>query len=81
MILLGDFTKMERTQMEMFHFLWLIWDNYLPLTPTKNDWPFWYPQGGLQIYPKGKFTTQNHEHKSTLDFVDAVSVLNMLSMI
>jgi hypothetical protein len=34
---LGDFTKMEGTQMEMFTFLWLIWDHYLPLTPTKND--------------------------------------------
>ena len=31
---LGDFTKMEGTQMEMFNFLWLIWDHYLPLTPT-----------------------------------------------
>ena len=53
---LGDFTKMEETQMEMFNFLWLIWDHYLPLTPTKNDWPPWHPQGGVQIYPKGKFT-------------------------
>ena len=34
---LGDFTKMEGTQMEMFNFLWLIWDHYLPLTPTRND--------------------------------------------
>jgi hypothetical protein len=57
---------MEGTQMEMLNFLWLIWDHYLPLTPTKNEWPPWYPQGGVQIYPKGKFTTQNHEHKSTL---------------
>ena len=23
-----------------------------------------HPQGGVQIYPKGKFTTQNHEHKN-----------------
>ena len=53
---LGDFTKMEGAQMEMFNFLWLIWDHYLPLTPTKNDWPPWHPQGGVQIYPKGKFT-------------------------
>ena len=22
-----------------------------------------HPQGGVQIYPKGKFTTQNHEKK------------------
>ena len=57
---------MEGTQMEMFNFLWLIWDYYLPLTPTKNDWPPWHPKDGVQIYPKGKFTTQNHEHKSTL---------------
>jgi hypothetical protein len=28
---------MEGTQMEMFNFLWLIWDHYLPLTPTKNN--------------------------------------------
>ena len=34
---LGDFTKMEGTQMEMFNFLWLILDHYQPLTPTKND--------------------------------------------
>ena len=34
---LDDFTKMEGTQMEMFNFLWLIWDHYLPLTPTRND--------------------------------------------
>ncbi len=34
---LGDFTKMEGTQMEMFNFLWLILGHYLPLTPTKND--------------------------------------------
>ena len=27
---------MEGTQMEMFNFLWLIWDHYLPLTPTKG---------------------------------------------
>ena len=33
---LGDFTKMEGTQREMFNFLWLIWDHYLPLTPTKT---------------------------------------------
>ena len=33
--LVGDFTKMEGTQMEIFNFLWLIWD--LPLTPTRND--------------------------------------------
>ena len=31
---LGDFDKMEGTQMEVFNFLWLIWDHYLPLTPT-----------------------------------------------
>ena len=35
---LGDFTKMEGTQMEMFN-----WDQYLPLTPTKNDWHPWHP--------------------------------------
>ena len=34
---LGDFTKMEGTQMEMFNFLWLILGHYLPLTPTKNN--------------------------------------------
>ena len=52
---LGDFTKIEGTQMEMFNFLWLIWDHYLPLTATKNNLPPWHPQGGVQIYPKGKF--------------------------
>ena len=36
---LGDFIKMEGTQMEMFNFLWLILGHYLPLTPTKNNWP------------------------------------------
>ena len=34
---LGDFTKVEGTQMEIFNFLWLIWVNSLPLTPTKHD--------------------------------------------
>jgi hypothetical protein len=34
---LGDLTNMEGTQMEIFNFLWLILDHYLPLTPTKND--------------------------------------------
>ena len=33
---LGDFTKMEGTQMKMFNFLWPIFEHYLPLTPTKN---------------------------------------------
>ena len=28
-----------------------------PLTPRSH------PQGGVQIYPKGKFTWQNHEKK------------------
>ena len=32
---LGDFTKVEETQMEIFNFLWLIMD--LPLTPTENN--------------------------------------------
>jgi hypothetical protein len=49
---LGDFTKMEGTQMEMFNFLWLILDHYLPLTPTKNDWPPWHPQGGYKFTQK-----------------------------
>ena len=40
---LGDFTKMEGTQMEMFNFLWLIWNHYLPLSPTRNDWCPWHP--------------------------------------
>ena len=26
-------------EMEIFNFLWLIWDHYLPLAPTKNDRP------------------------------------------
>ena len=34
---LGDFTKVEGTQMEMFNFLWIIWVHYLHLTPTKKD--------------------------------------------
>ena len=34
---LGGSTESEPTQMEMFNFLWLIWDHYLPLTPTRND--------------------------------------------
>jgi hypothetical protein len=34
---LGDFTKIEGTEIEMFIFLWLILGHYLPLTPTKND--------------------------------------------
>ena len=49
---LGDFTKMEGTQMEMFNFLWLILDHYLPLTPTKNDWPRRHPQGGCKFTQK-----------------------------
>ena len=40
---LGDFTRMEGTQKEMFNFLWLIWVHYLPLTPTKKDWHPWHP--------------------------------------
>ena len=40
---LGDFTIMEGTHMEMFNFLWLIWDHYLPLTPARNDWRPWHP--------------------------------------
>ena len=39
-------------EMELFNFLWLIRDYYLPLAPTKNDrppWPHSYPQGGVQI--------------------------------
>ena len=53
---LGGSTESEPTQMEMFNFMWLIWDHCLPLTPTKNDWPPWHPQGGVQIYLKDKFT-------------------------
>ena len=34
---LGGSTESEPTQMEIFNFLWLIWDHYLPLTPTRND--------------------------------------------
>ena len=37
---LGDFTKMEGTQMEMFNFLWLIWDHYLPLIASVQLWKF-----------------------------------------
>ena len=44
--------KMEETQMEIFNFLWLILDHYLPLTPTKNDWPPWHPQGGCKFTQK-----------------------------
>ena len=40
---LGGSTKLEPTQMELFNFLWLIWDHYLPLTPTRNDWHPWHP--------------------------------------
>ena len=35
-----------------FNFLWLIWDNYLPLDPTQNDWsnqPPWPTPGGTPI--------------------------------
>ena len=35
---LGGSTESEPTQMEMFNFMWLIWDHCLPLTPTRNDW-------------------------------------------
>ena len=49
---LGDFTKMEGTQMKMFNFLWLILGHYLPLTPTKNNWPTWHPQGGCKFNQK-----------------------------
>ena len=34
---LGGSAESEPTQMEMFNFMWLIWDHYLPLTPTRND--------------------------------------------
>ena len=37
---LGDFTKVEGTQMEMLNFLWIIWVRYLPLTPNKNDFTY-----------------------------------------
>ena len=49
---LSDFTKIEGTQMEIFNFLWLIWDHYLTLTPTKSDWPPWHPQGGRKFTQK-----------------------------
>ena len=35
---LGGSTELEPTQMELFNFLWLIWDHYLPLNPTRKDW-------------------------------------------
>ena len=40
---LGGSTESEPTQMEMFNFMWLIWDHCLPLTPTRNDWHPWHP--------------------------------------
>ena len=30
-------------EIEVFNFLWLIWDNYLPKAPTKNNRPPWHP--------------------------------------
>ena len=35
---LGGSTELEPTQMEMFNFRWLNWAQYLPLTPTRNNW-------------------------------------------
>ena len=31
--------KMLLCEMEIFHFLWLLWDHYLPLALTYNDRP------------------------------------------
>ena len=39
-------------QMEIFNFLWLNWDYYLPLAPTWIDIPPSHPQGGVQICPR-----------------------------
>ena len=40
---------MEGTQMEMFNFLWLIWDHCLPFTPNRNDWNLLL-NSGIQTY-------------------------------
>ena len=36
-------------EMEIFNFLWLIWDHYLTLAPTKNNRPPWPPGWGLNL--------------------------------
>ena len=54
---------MEGTQMEIFNFLWLIWVHYLPLTPTKNDWLPWHPQGGAKFTKKANLLSKTMNTK------------------
>ena len=56
-------TKSEPTQMEMFYFPWLIWVHYLPLTPTKNNWLSWHPQGGAKFTQKANLLSKTMNTK------------------
>ena len=39
-------------QMKILNFLWLNWDQYLPIAPTQINIPSSHPQGRVQIYPR-----------------------------
>ena len=62
-------------QMEILNFLWLNWDQYLPLAPTRIDIPPSHPQGGVQIYPRANLLSKTMNLKviipnSDFDFLD-----------
>ena len=51
--------NLNQPKIKFYNFLRLIWNHQLPLFPTwRIDSPGTrsHPQGGVQIYPKGKFT-------------------------
>ena len=53
-------------EMENFNFLCLIWDNYLPKAPTKNNRPPLTPVATPRGYPPFKTSTKNQYQKNTL---------------
>ena len=63
---LGGSTESEPTQMKMFNFLWLIWDHYLPLTPTRNDWHPWHPQHPCKFTQKANLLSKTMNTKVPL---------------
>ena len=46
--------------MGVFNFLWLIWENYHPLVPTKNNKPPWPPWLFIMNEPLYIFEKKNH---------------------
>ena len=57
---------MEGTQMEMFNFLWLIWDQYLPLAPTRKDLHPWHPLHRCKFTQKANLLGKTVNKKSSL---------------